>query len=188
MPSIYETSPTGRNFCYPSNANASIPAPILSYGYSSGAKLNGITGNWTPFTVSQEGKLLVDIGLPSINVSGNLSLGASVSISGGYIGITGYTALEESLARIETSLRVISGGNNGRYDVTMLEVTNGQVSIPTGVYSWSVAVQSGNGSFKGVTIPAGFSTNGGGYGNGWTLKNAINVGITGGKMIITYEN
>lgn len=181
---------TGRNVTY-SNVPLYAPpsSPALSYAYGTGIKIAGTTGNWVPLVANDKGALVVDIGVPEISVTGNVSIGAAVSISGGYIGITGQPILE---ALVTTTNRLVSGisgsliGDN-TYSSNFLDITASQTTIPAGTLSWSIAIQSGIGSINGTLKPAGWSAAGGGH-LGKRLSNAIVVGITGGRISIVYDS
>jgi len=72
-------------------------------------------------------------------------------------------------------------------DPVLIIATSGDYSIPATARSWGLSVESGNAYFNGVgPISIGNNLKGGGYA-GYTTKNNLNIGITGGKAIIIYE-
>jgi len=72
-------------------------------------------------------------------------------------------------------------------DPILVIATSGDYTIPSNVRSWGLSIESGNAYFNGVgPIIAGNVLKGGGYA-GYTTKNSLNVGITGGKAVLIYE-
>lgn len=75
----------------------------------------------------------------------------------------------------------------GSFNLSFTAISSGVYSIPVGVSSWSLTVESGNAFINGAgPVNAGNSINGGGYG-GFKTAAAINVGITGGWGYLSYE-
>jgi hypothetical protein len=187
-PTLNTYLPTGRNQCFTSYSSPGVPpAPALGYGYSTGTNLFGTTGNWIPVAVGPDGRMAVDIGVPNISVSGNVSIGAGVTISGGTITVTGQPTLEALVRQTNTFLLGLSGAQLAPYTFNIQAVTASQVNIPAGAKSWSVAIESGVGYINSVPISASASFGGGGYGGGGYLTTPIAVGMTGGRAIVTYE-
>ncbi len=169
--------PTGRNDCYPIAINHTKAGPSFAYGYSTGTTLNNSTGNWIPFKTNSDGSLVVDIGVPAINVSGNLSLGAGVFISGGYIGLTGTPSVINlgGYIGITGSPLVTLGGGSASVLVTGLP----PISLSGGYVGITGTVNTLNlGGYVGIT---GVSTviNLGGYVG---VTGVPTVNVTGGSI------
>lgn len=73
------------------------------------------------------------------------------------------------------------------YTTSLQVIRSGDFTVPAGVHSWSLTVESGAAYINGVgPYNAGATQNGGGYG-GFRTISAINVGITGGHAYLSYE-
>lgn len=73
-----------------------------------------------------------------------------------------------------------------QFSFNIQALTSGQLTVPAGSRSYSITVQSGNASINGVSVSAGISFDGGKLGN-FVLGSAINVGCTGGRVLMTWE-
>ena len=76
-------------------------------------------------------------------------------------------------------------GGGGSFSSTFLTATTGG-NIPTNVKKYSFAVLSGVVTLGGQSVPVGATINGGGYGQ--TSAAAIPYTISGGSVLIQYEN
>lgn len=74
------------------------------------------------------------------------------------------------------------------YSTTITGITAGQYQIPVGALSYSANVISGSAFINGVYYPASTSVNGGNYGPTSYLRSPINIGTTGGYVIVKFEN
>lgn len=77
--------------------------------------------------------------------------------------------------------------NSGTYVSSFSAITGSQVQIPVGTRQWSIAVESGGAYVNGVLMNAPITLGGGGYDGRFILSTAINVGTTGGRVIIITE-
>lgn len=74
------------------------------------------------------------------------------------------------------------------YGLFVTGFASGQIQIPTGVLSYAISVESGSSFVNGIQINSPMSIGGGGYRGVTYLRTPINVGVTGGRVVITYEN
>lgn len=159
--------------------NIAKAAPGFLYTFDSGIVTSQggryITGAWRAVTPEDLG---TSIG--TVNVSGIDSL---------IVDLDDVEALAQSgnqfLASISGGIQSLVSG--GLYAPTFLAITSGQAQIPTGVKSWSVGIESGTAFLNGVAMNAQMAINGGDYDGRYRLGTAINVGITGGRVVLTYE-
>lgn len=77
--------------------------------------------------------------------------------------------------------------NSGTYAPVITGFTTQQYQIPVGTRQWSIAVESGSAYVNGVQINASTTLNGGGFDGRFTLSTAINVGTTGGRVLVITE-
>lgn len=125
-----------------------------------------VTGN-PSVTVSN---MPYEIGISGvINTSGILGISGDVNMVG-QVGVSGKVDI---LGATYTSL--VSG------------ITSGTILIPTGSKSWSVAVESGSCYFNQTVLNEGTSLNGGGFDGRCTLSQAIIIGCTGGRTLISWD-
>lgn len=75
----------------------------------------------------------------------------------------------------------------GNFATTFSNLTSGTSTIPAGVKSAAVSVESGQANIDGITFNAGNIWSIGGYDGDWTSSAAHVVGITGGLAHIIYE-
>jgi hypothetical protein len=85
------------------------------------------------------------------------------------------------------NVKVVSTSESGSYTPSFNAVTSGQIQIPVGAKSYSIAVESGRAFVNGVLFNTLTSYNGGNH-ELYSLSNSINVGCTGGRVIVIWEN
>lgn len=152
---------------------SSPPSPhsiAASYVWSETVVVTGnqgyYTGAWIPALAGPDGSLNVNIN-SGVNIAfsgSNFSI-SNVAVTGGNITI-----------------------NSGSYAPSFSIITSSQTQIPVGAKSWSISVVSGSAYVNGTgPISAYTNINGGGYDGRFTLNTAINVGTTGGNVLIAYE-
>lgn len=74
----------------------------------------------------------------------------------------------------------------GLYSSVVVNAT-GNGSIPAGVLGWSASVMSGTVTVAGVSVPIGATVGGGGYA-GYVADAAIAYTVSGGVLVISYDN
>lgn len=97
---------------------------------------------------------------------------------------------ERVLAIYEALLEVVdnTGGSSSSSTYTSnFENASSDGSIPAGVYGWSITVLSGTATINGGAVPVGARVGGGGYG-GRKSTAAISYTITGGNLLVAYDN
>ena len=72
------------------------------------------------------------------------------------------------------------------YQTIVTGSTSGQLSIPVGAYNWNVIVQSGTAYLNSFPIFVGTVADGG-NGIGGKLSAPLSVGISGGRVLVTYD-
>lgn len=80
----------------------------------------------------------------------------------------------------------ISGSLAGTFTSAFSGITGSQFQIPVGARSYTIFVESGSAFVDGTQLNASRSFSSPGYGNR-TLGTAINVGTTGGKVIVNWD-
>lgn len=133
----------------------------------------GITGNMQLDNIAITGNPQVSISNTAANpipVSGQFSLSGRLQIDN--VAITGTATITEA---------------TGTFGFNINAITNSQIQIPAGALGYSIAIESGTPYINNVPIYSNLSIGGGGYGNKKQLASAINVGITGGRVIVLWE-
>ena len=76
------------------------------------------------------------------------------------------------------------------YYSTITGITGGQVQIPQTVYSWGVVVQSGTAFINSFPIFAGQPAIEGGWNGELRMRGSypINIGCTGGRVLVYWDN
>lgn len=111
----------------------------------------------------------IDSSIP-VNVSGSLMLTGTIQIDN--VAVTGVTLI--------TGAQLTFGFNITGFSV-------GQMQIPAGAVSYSIALTSGTGFVGGFLLSSPTSLGGGGYASNFRLGNAINCGTSGGNFLVTWE-
>ena len=173
------------NRLWSSAPNDNRTAPSLPYIYDPNAVNNGvvppITGNWRPYCTTDIGS----VSISGLSITSVAVTGGSIAISNPVLAVTG--ALSASINAVAVTGNPNVTIDTGSFLPSFSAITNGQMQIPVGARQYSVAVESGSAYINGMLINAQTIINGGGYDGRRTLSSAINVGCTGGRIIVTYE-
>lgn len=160
------------------NEVVNIPksAPSFLYTFDTGAMIDSETGAWRAVRPEDLGAEI-----------------KSISITGIETLILDVDEVESLIQTGNNYLKGISGQldelvNGATYQPNFHILTNGQYQIPAGVRSWSVGIESGSASINGAMINAQMSLGGGDYDGRQKLANLINIGTTGGRVVIFFEN
>ncbi len=115
------------------------------------------TGDWRPLRAADMSAQL--------NLTGDLTVNSQPSVA-----VTGDVTIAGA-----TFISHISG------------LTSGILTIPVGAKAWSVAVESGSCYVNQTVLNEGTSLNGGGFDGRCTLSQAIIIGCTGGRTLISWD-
>ena len=152
------------------NLNTGAWRPLFPTDFNANIDITGLTVSVGAVAVTGApvvtltGVQNVNVTNPVLAVSGNLS--ASISS----VGITGNVV-----------------ANSGTFSPTFTGITSGQIQVPVGVKAYSIYVESGSSYVNGFLWNAGTNYGGGGYSNNYSLSTAINVGCTGGRVLVNWE-
>jgi hypothetical protein len=157
-------------------SNLNKASPTFLYTFDTGVLIgSGDTGAWRAVTPADLG---ADIG--KINITGVETLILEVD------------DLEQLAQSGNQYLQSISGDtkqlvNGGTFIPNFQVITNTQIQIPTGVRSYSIAIESGSAYVNGILMNSQMVINGGGYEGRWFLGQEINVGTSGGRVLVNFE-
>ncbi len=102
-------------------------------------------------------------------------------------GIPGTTGLWRAMALDPSGyLQTTIQPSATSYQTIVTGTTGSQLSIPVGAYNWSVIVQSGTAYLNSFPIFVG-TVSDPGNGIGGKLSAPLSVGISGGRVLVTYD-
>jgi hypothetical protein len=105
----------------------------------------------------------------------------NVGCTGGRAIITYETPINNSYIAVE--LTQATGG----YMPVFAVLTSGVNTIPVGAKTWSFSIESGSAIVNNIMLNAGFGANGGTYEGNKYLTGNINIGCTGGRVVLMWE-
>jgi hypothetical protein len=132
-------------------------------------------------------------GAPVVTITGVLATSTSVTV--GNVAVTGGSIQTITTGSLNVTMGnvAVTGGNinvavtGASIGFNLTSMTSGQVQIPAGAISWFIAIESGQSYINGVYVNAQQSLNGLGYDGHQKLSSAINVGCTGGRVLVSWE-
>lgn len=174
--------------------NEGKSAPSFGFLYDSGILYTiqdiTYTGGWRPAKPSDFAA--------NVSVSGlNLTVGAvaitgnpNITVSNPILAVSGNVSNPNEIAALASGnsgiFQIQAALNSGVYGFFATGVTGSQFQIPVGAKSYSIGIESGSAYINGTQFNSISSIGGGGY-DKFTLSAVINVGVTGGRVIATWE-
>ncbi len=179
------------------SVNNVVFSGTVNYGFTTlltGNSITYLTGN-PNVTVSNA--LLATSGNTTL-INPLLAISGNATIVNSLLATSGNTTIINSIlpisgvvqSNVTNPILSVSGNviSSGTFSPTFSGTTSGQIQIPIGARTWSIAIESGTATYvNGALFTTTRTLQGGNYNGQQTLSSVINVGTTGGRVVAYWE-